>query len=87
MSETGAGYGGGVCQVTTTLYNAVMGLPLQITEWSPHGSKGVPYVPVALDASVWKTGDFRFINTLDYPIRIWAQPQSGVITVLIYRAL
>lgn len=87
VSETGAGYGGGVCQVTTTLYNAVMGLPLQITEWSPHGSKGVPYVPVALDASVWKTGDFRFINTLDYPIRIWAQPQSGVITVLIYRAL
>lgn len=86
VSEKGAGYGGGVCQVTTTLYNAVLGLPLQITEWSPHGTMGVPYVPVALDASVWKNGDFRFVNNLDYPIRIWAQPQNGVVTVLIYRA-
>lgn len=86
VSETGAGYGGGVCQVTTTLYNAVLGLPLQITEWNPHGSSGVPYVPVALDASVWKNGDFRFFNNLDYPIRIWAMPQNGVVTVLIYRA-
>lgn len=86
ISESGVGVGGGVCQVTTSLYNAVLGLPLQITEWSPHRSRGVSYVPIARDASVWENGDFRFFNYLDYPIRIWAQPQNGAVTVLIYRA-
>ena len=41
---------------------------------------------VSLDAAVGSFSDFEFINTLDYPIRIWAQPQNGVVTVLIYRA-
>lgn len=86
ISEAGTGWGGGVCQVTTSLYNAVLGLPLQITEWAPHQKSGVVYVPVSRDAAVGSTSNFSFINTLDYPIRIWAQPQNGVVTVLIYRA-
>lgn len=86
ISKDGTGSGGGVCQVTTTLYNAVLGLPLQITEWTPHQESGVVYVPVSRDAAVGSASDFSFINILDYPIRIWAQPQNGVVTVLIYRA-
>lgn len=64
----------------------MLGLPLQITEWTPHQESGVVYVPVSRDAAVGSASDFSFINILDYPIRIWAQPQNGVVTVLIYRA-
>lgn len=86
ISKDGKGWGGGICQLTTTLFNAALGLPLQITVWTPHRNTGVDYVPVSLDAAVGNSRDFQFINTLDYPIRIWTQPQGGAVTVLIYRA-
>jgi hypothetical protein len=86
VSQDGTGWGGGICQVTTTLFNAVLGLPLQITAWSTHRYTGVDYVPVSFDAAVGNSKDFQFINSLDYPIRIRALAQSGVVTVLIYRA-
>ena len=86
ISQEGTGWGGGVCQVTTTLFDAVLGLPLQITDWDTHQHTGVDYVPISFDAAVGNSGDFMFLNTLGYPIRIWAQPQDGAVTVLIYRA-
>ena len=83
VSRDGEGYGGGVCQVTTTLYNAVLTLPLQITEWAIHRYNGVAYAPQFFDAAVGTYSDFVFINTLPYAIELKAIPQDGMLTVLI----
>lgn len=59
------GYGGGICQVSSTLYNAVLEAGLRITERHPHGQK-VDYAPAGRDATVvYGVKDFRFINSLD----------------------
>jgi len=86
ISRDGTGYGGGVCQLTTTLCNALLGLPLQITEWAFHRYKGVDYVPQFFDAAVGGHCDLIFQNTLPYPIQIQVLPQEGMLTVLILRA-
>ncbi|MFI3202370.1 MAG: VanW family protein [Eubacteriales bacterium] len=63
-------YGGGVCQVSTTLYNAILLSELEITERNNH-SMTVSYVPRAQDAAVSEGGlDLKFVNNLDYPIYI-----------------
>ena len=84
ISKSGYGYGGGVCQVSTTLYNALLGLPLKITKWNVHWDKGVPYIPVQFDSAVGSYTDLCFENTLPYRIRLEAFPQDGTIMVLIY---
>jgi len=63
--------GGGICQVSTTLYNAVIRAELEIVERNNH-SMVVTYVPVSQDAAISESSgkDFRFINNLDYPIYI-----------------
>ena len=63
-------YGGGVCQVSTTLYNAVILAELQISERSSH-SMTVSYVPIAMDAAI--AGDYmdlKFVNNTEAPIYI-----------------
>ena len=64
-------FGGGICQVSTTLYNAVLLAELEVTERSNH-SMTVTYVPVAADAAITSSGgkDFCFTNNTDYPIYI-----------------
>ena len=63
-------YGGGICQVSSTLYNAVLYANLEITERTNHGFKP-SYVTPGLDATVsWGGPDFKFTNSRDYPIRI-----------------
>ncbi|MDO5435071.1 MAG: VanW family protein [Clostridia bacterium] len=86
ISREREGYGGGICQVTTTLYNAVLTLPLKIEAWSIHKYTGVSYVPQFFDAAVGKYSDFSFINTLPYPICIQATAENGVINIIITRA-
>ena len=86
VSRSGQGYGGGVCQVSTTLMNAVLGLPLQVDAYACHQKTGVPYIPVSFDSAVGSYSDLKFTNALPYPIRIQADPQGGAVTVLIYRA-
>lgn len=62
--------GGGICQVSTTLYNAVLRAELEVTERSPH-SMTVHYVSLSEDAAIAGTyKDFKFINSTDYPIYI-----------------
>ncbi|WP_059105758.1 VanW family protein [Shouchella shacheensis] len=64
------GLGGGICQTSTTLYNAVMEAGLEVVERHPH-SLPVGYVPEGSDAMVsWGWADFRFKNTLDVPVLI-----------------
>lgn len=68
--ETVQSYGGGVCQVSTTLYNAVILAELKVLERSAH-SMTVSYVPVSMDAAIaGDYMDFKFVNNTDTPIYI-----------------
>lgn len=63
--------GGGICQVSTTLYNAVLLSELEVTERHNH-SMIVSYVDPSADAAIAESSgkDFRFVNNLDVPIYI-----------------
>lgn len=64
------GLGGGICQASTTLYNACLQANLKIDERYPH-LYTVAYVPLGRDASVsFGTVDFRFTNTTGWPVKI-----------------
>lgn len=65
--------GGGNCQVSTTLYNAVLNVSeLQVTERHPHGKK-VNYVPEGKDAAIAHgSKDFKFKNNSDKDLKIYA---------------
>lgn len=64
------GVGGGICQVSSTIYYAALRADLEIVERKAH-SRTVTYVPLGEDATVaWGAVDFRFRNDTDYPIRI-----------------
>lgn len=68
--EKSKGVGGGVCQVSTTLYNAALEADLEIIERHRHSRK-VSYVEEGKDATVvYNSKDLRFKNTKDYPIEI-----------------
>ncbi len=57
--------GGGLCQVTSTLYNAALFAGLEITARQPHDSQ-LPYIRPGMDATIWFTGaDMQFKNTTD----------------------
>ncbi len=62
--------GGGICQVSSTLYNAALRANLSIVERNPHIYM-VAYVPLGLDASVsYGTQDLKFANNTKWPLRI-----------------
>ena len=68
--ETVDSMGGGICQVSTTLYNAVLRAELEVTERSPH-SMTVSYVELSEDAAIAGTyKDLKFVNNTDYPVYI-----------------
>lgn len=77
-------YGGGICQVSSTLYNAVLYANLEITERTNHGYKPT-YVDPGLDATVsWGGPDFKFTNNRDYPIRIVCDTSNKILNIYIY---
>jgi len=77
------GVGGGVCQISSTLYSAVLYANLEIVERRNH-SLTVAYVPKGQDATVaYGAVDFKFKNNTPYPIRIDAVASGGVCTVKI----
>lgn len=77
-------YGGGICQVSTTLYNAVIRAELQINERYAH-SMIVNYVQPSMDAAIAGTyKDLKFANNTDAPIYIEGVTGGGVITFRIY---
>lgn len=78
------GVGGGVCQVSTTLYNAVLLANLCINEYHPH-SLAVSYVPASFDAMVnSNTADLRFTNNTHNPIIIKAKTQNDKLKIQIF---
>lgn len=72
------GIGGGICQITTTLYNAVVYANLDIVERSNH--QFVPsYAGPSRDATVvYGAIDFKFKNNKDYPIKITCSVSKGI---------
>lgn len=77
-------YGGGICQVSTTLYNAVIRAELEIVERFPH-SMTVHYVPRSADAAIAGTHkDMKFKNSFDTPIYIEGKANGSTITFTIY---
>lgn len=76
--------GGGVCQISSTLYNAVLSAELTVTQRMPH-SMTVSYVPLARDAAIaWDYKDFRFVNSSDVPVLIESSAEYGELTVRIW---
>lgn len=79
-------YGGGVCQVSTTLYNAVLMADLEVTERSHH-SWPLGYVDIGRDATISTGGpNFKFKNTQDVPVTVSAvaDAEEKTVTVRIY---
>lgn len=77
--------GGGICQASTTLYNAVLNAELEVTERHNH-SMIVAYVDPSADAAIAESSgkDFKFVNNTDYPIYIEGITQNKKITFNIY---
>ena len=77
--------GGGICQVSTTLYNAVLLSELEVTERHNH-SMIVNYVDPSADAAIAESSgkDFKFVNNLEYPIYIEGYTENKKITFNIY---
>ncbi len=77
-------YGGGVCQVSTTIYNAVLYANLEIVERYNHSSV-VSYVNCGRDATVsYGSKDFKFKNSRNYAIMIKAEAKNGILTIEIW---
>jgi vancomycin resistance protein YoaR len=75
------GYGGGICQTSSTLYNAIDQLAVTYVEKHHHSLK-VGYVPKGRDATVSYGGkDFRFQNTSGVPLILKAIVRNGSLTV------
>lgn len=78
------GIGGGICQVSSTLYNTALRANLEIIKRSNHRF-ATGYVPLSTDATVsWGGPEFIFKNSRKYPIKIVSTVSGGKITVSIY---
>jgi len=72
------GLAGGICQISSTLYNAVLLANLEITERRNH-SFTTTYVPAGRDATVvYGRQDFKFKNSRTFPIKIEANVANGI---------
>lgn len=80
------GIGGGNCQVSTTLYNAILQVPqLVVTERHEHSNK-VPYIQNGKDAAVaYDSYDLKFVNNYGYDIKIKAENFTNSIKITLYK--
>ena len=77
-------YGGGVCQVSSTIYNAALYANLEIVERYNH-SAVVSYVDCGRDATVsYGVRDFKFKNSRTYAIKLKASARNGILTIEIW---
>lgn len=77
--------GGGICQVSTTLYNSVLLAELDVSERHNH-SMIVSYVKPSMDAAIAESAgkDFKFVNNTEYPIYIEGYTVDKSITFVVY---
>lgn len=81
--ETVSELGGGICQVSSTLYYSVLLADLEVTARRNH-SYVSSYIDMGMDATVsWGGPEFKFRNNTNYPIRIEAEISGGKVTVRI----
>jgi len=83
--ESEMGYGGGVCQVCSTIYNIVLRIPTYIEEMHWHSQGGVSYLPAGFDATVGSESDMVFRNILPYGLRIEFENLDGTMTAFFFR--
>lgn len=78
------GLGGGVCQVTSTIYYAALRADVKIVEHWAH-SREVTYVPKGEDATVaWGSKDFKFENNSGFPMKLVTSHTTNTLTVKLY---
>ena len=79
-------YGGGVCQISTTIYNAVLKVEgLEVKERHEH-SRDVAYIVDGKDAAVsYNSADLKFKNTLDYDIKLEAKVEKRKVKIKLIR--
>ena len=77
------GVGGGVCQVSTTLYNAALKSGLEIVEYHPHSLR-VNYVEPSRDAMVSSCCDLKFFNPHAFPVYLSAKVFQGGVKITFY---
>ncbi len=78
------GIGGGICQVSSTLYSAILKTDMKVIERKNH-TLAVAYIGLGLDATVaWESIDLKFENTLDYPIFIEGYTKNKDLYINIY---
>ena len=78
------GLGGGICQISSTLYDAVVFANLNVTTRRNHQFV-TSYLPAGKDATVvWGAQDFKFVNSRKYPIRLTATVENGVATIQVW---
>ena len=82
--EVSSEVGGGICQVSSTLYNAALLCNLEIVDRTNHTFEP-SYVPAGQDATVsWRSPDFKFKNNRKYPVKLVATAGGGRVTFTIY---
>lgn len=75
------GVGGGICQVSSTLYAALLTAGIPATERHPH-SLAISYLPAGMDATISGTSkDLKFENIYEKPLKIIASAQSGKLEI------
>lgn len=82
--QLGESVGGGVCQLSTTLYNALLYTKLDITMRYPH-SLPVGYIPLGRDAAI--AGDYkdlRFVNNTEAPVLLLCEADGKTVKVTLY---
>lgn len=86
QGRTIQGLGGGICQVSTALYNAVLLAGLKIDERHNHSIyDGIEYAPHGLDSAIaWGYKNLRFTNNLDFPVLIICKAGKGIAEVEVY---
>ncbi len=78
------GIGGGICQISSTLYNTALMANLEIVERRNHQFV-TSYLPAGRDATVvYGAIDFKFKNTRKFPVRIVASAKNGIATVSMF---
>lgn len=76
--------GGGICQLSSTVYMATLRSNLEQVSRSPH-RYAVSYTPLGQDATVyWGSLDYQFKNNTAYPIKVYADLNGDTVTVKIY---
>ncbi len=77
-------YGGGICQISTTIYNAILDIDgIKVTERHEH-SRDVVYIKDGKDAAVsYKSADLKFKNNLDYDIKLKASVKNNKVVIKI----